>query len=136
METLGSRIKKSGKGIEEQSNRFLNDTKEASKHFLSFFQDEAKDWSGYLRERYEHLETNGREALRLDLPKDKIWVHVDNLLAKISRREEAEEEVETEETTVEAAAEEILIEDAVEELEDSDEQEEETIEEETDEEAN
>lgn len=130
METLGSRIMKSSKGIGEQSNRFLSDTKEASRHFLSFFQGEAKDWSGYLRERYEHLETHGREMLRPELPKDKIWVHIDNLIAKIGRREETAEDGEAEGTPAEASAEEILVEDAVEEFE-QDEEQEEVVEEDT-----
>ncbi len=130
METLGTRIKKSGKGIGEQSNRFLTDTREASKHFLTFVQDEAKDWSGYLRERYDHIESQGREMLRPEQPKDGIWVHIDNLVAKISRREDSEDEGETEETEAEAGADEIVVEDAVDDETESEEVEEEITDEE------
>ena len=86
METFSARIKKSGKELGEQSNRLLSDTRDAGKHFVTFVQDEAKDWGGFLRERVQDIEQNGRKLLRPELPKDGIWVHVDNLVARIARR--------------------------------------------------
>lgn len=91
METLTTKIKKSGKELGEQSSRFLTDTREASKHLMNFVQDEAKDWGGYFRTRYQDFEQSGRKLLRPELTKDTIWVHLDGLLARVTRRNDAEE---------------------------------------------
>jgi len=122
METFSARIKKSGKELGEQSNRLLSDTREAGKHFVSFVQDEAKEWGGFIRERYQDIEQNGRKLLRPELPKDGIWVHIDSLVARIARRADTEHTETTAAPEPDAAvsaersvndASEIVVEDAV-----------------------
>jgi len=88
METFGERIKKSGQGLSDQGARFYTDTKAASRELMTFVHEEARGWRSYLLERYKHLEGQGREVLQHEGSQRTIWVHLDELLARVRGRDE------------------------------------------------
>lgn len=92
METLGTRIKKSGKGLSDQGVRFYSDTRAASKEFVTFVHTEARDWGEYLRLRYQHLGDQGRELLQQDRQLTPMWSHLDVLLTRIAHKAASEDE--------------------------------------------
>jgi hypothetical protein len=92
METLGTKIKKSRKELGDHGLQLVTDTKVASKNFVSFMHEEAKDWGEYFKARYQNIEEHGLEALRPENPRDNIWAHLDGLIGKLSRHQKVEEE--------------------------------------------
>lgn len=102
METLSSKIKKSGKDLSEHGSKFFTNTKTASKDFADFVQDEARDWGKYLK---ESLDTQRKEFLNVKNNRENIKARFDSVIAKITRREETaekpQEETETEPETSE-----------------------------------
>lgn len=84
MDTLGTKIRRSGKGFSEQGALFFTNTRTASRELATFVHEEARDWGEYLSTRY-----------RKDLGKgDRIWSHLDELVASLIRpRRQEEEEV-------------------------------------------
>jgi hypothetical protein len=105
METISTKIKKSGKELGDHGVQFLTDTKVAGKSFVSFVQSEAKDWGEYLRQRYQHIEDQSRDLLKPEnSPRDTIWVHLDSLIDKVTRRAQPTEDENSEEPAEAASA--------------------------------
>ena len=105
METISTKIKKSGRELGDHSLQLFTDTKVAGKSFVTFVQDEAKDWGEYLRLRYQHIEEQSRDLLKPEnSPRDTIWVHLDSLIDKVTRRTQSTEDENSEEPTVAASA--------------------------------
>lgn len=106
IETIGTKVRKSSKELGDHGLQFLTDTKQAGQSFVSFVQDEAKDWGEYLRHRYQTIEEQGRELIKTENPRDAIKVHLDSLIGKIKSRSATTEEQVDEETpeTTEAVA--------------------------------
>jgi hypothetical protein len=66
METLTTKLRRSGRDLTDQSARLFKDTREAGKSFAEFVQAEAKDWTDYLRERSKAVGHQGWGLLRSD----------------------------------------------------------------------